>query len=270
MKAVVAGVIGRSVLYMCWGIPSGASGTLSYRLRLYRLRLMLRFASRVLVNEAITRADVERISGRKADMVPYLVDTDYFQFANSEKRDEYIVVPGNNGRNEELVRLLCHKGFKVVRATSSDAVVAFHKSAGVVPNLDVRQNISFSSLRELYQRAAAVALPLAHEHHAAGQTAMLESIACGAPVAISAGRTGTIGEKFPSVFQCKSAAPEAWCALIDKAIDFGKSNGAALEMSADQVRQHHHPRAVENALVDIFRSTFAEQNQPRNGKNDSR
>lgn len=56
----------------------------------------------------------------------------------------------------------------------------------VVPrNVEMRR-FEFAELRELYQQAAVTVIPLLENHYSAGMTTMMEAIACGSPVVITA------------------------------------------------------------------------------------
>jgi len=219
-----AALLKRRFMYLCWGMPKPSHAIVN-KLKYHKLKCILKKSAIVLVNEQKTYHDIYKLTNIKAIMAPYVVDTDYYKLSR-QNRENYIIAPGDNDRNEELIRSIATNGFKVFRIARSQSIIDYHKSSR---NVIVKYKISFSELRFLYQKASSIILPITSSNHAAGQTAALEALACGTPVIISAGRTADIFSKYESVQICKSNDYHEWvsrihhseeivkeCALIEK------------------------------------------------------
>lgn len=249
-EALSIGLAGRRLVYLCWGMPSPEGHPLSQRAKRERLRLVLKLAHTVAVNDEVTAAEVQALTGRQAVRIPYLVDTDFFAYGAPEQRGMEVLVPGDNDRDELLVRELARTGTPVVRVTRSEQVASYHRQRGALVGLDVRMNVPFTELRRLYQTVQAVLLPIGSCHHAAGQTSLLEALSAGAPVIISAGRVATIGANYPLVQVCADNRLLTWQHAL------GRVRGLLAEdltrSSAEQVAQTHHPDRVAANLLELL------------------
>jgi hypothetical protein len=207
--------IGAPVVYLCWGGPADPLHTWRYRLKIWRLRYILRRASLLLVNDLHTATDIFRWSGRRPTEIPYGVDCDFFSYNPPESRAGFLLVPGNNDRDEQCVLGLADGGEKIVRVTNDPGTRAFYE-ARAHPGVTVRFAVTFEELRDLYQTAGAVLMPVLTANHAAGQTSALEALACGAPLIVTAGsRLATIVGGFPAVSQTPSNAPADWARALE-------------------------------------------------------
>lgn len=253
-------------VYLCWGTPDEDRGWFANILRYTLLRAILRSSDIVQVNEQTTAAAIKRISGRhNVDVVTYLVDSKFFRPPTSDLRQAsgFILVPGNNGRDEALVLKLSSAGLPIVRITSEPRVIAQYKTFGWperYPNLRLSFNVGWMELRELYRGCSAVFLPMLKVNHAAGQTAMLEAAACGARIISLRTRLAGIPAKgvleevdhlsFQEIVEflgCAVELAEPWALRIDRASRLRET--FSYERCVDVVSESIH-RALANAEAD--------------------
>ncbi len=212
---------------------------------MFRLSLLLRRALAVLVNEPATLEDVRRIAKRDAVLIPYVVDTSFF-FVDADKlRNDFVLVPGNNGRDEELVCALAATGVRIIRVTFDPAVREYYTSTG--PNRElvgVHFAVSYSDLRDLYQRAAIVWLPLKLRNHPAGQTAVLEALACGTPVLMSRGRIAELFSTYPGVHLCDTDSVQAIREQIIRFTNICSNDRSTMYKIHQYVKARHSPELV--------------------------
>ncbi len=251
IHALAGAILGRPVLYLCWGIPSDSKSGVLSKLKLCRLKLMLRKATSVAVNDEITRKDVAELVKVDPIVIPFLVDTDFFQYADASKRSDYIIVVGDNDRDEALVCELASRGQKIVRVTLSPTVRDYYLER-LTPNLELRFRVDFKELRELYQHASVFLLPLRSQNHAAGQTAVLEAIACGTPGVISKGRTSTVCKPYSTVVICEQNNPDTWIAAIENTKSMHENPNDLLRSTANEVAANHNPRVVADMFAEIL------------------
>jgi hypothetical protein len=173
--------LGRPFAYLCWGAPK--RGAPWRRLRVERLRFILRAARVLLVHDVVTRRWIRRHVGREAILVPLPVDMQFFTPPPARRSGQgFLLVPGNNDRNEDYVLQLAASWGRVVRVSSDPRTIErYAKSAPNAP-VTLEYRVPWERLRELYRSAEAVVLPTGGTTHAGGQTAMLEALACGTPV----------------------------------------------------------------------------------------
>jgi len=223
-----------------------------------RLRVILRGAAAIFVNDRVTMADVEMLSGRAAHVVPYVVDSQFFTFGPSSEREDYVLVPGDNGRDERLVASLAERGVAVKRVFRDTRIAELYSNGQFAGRVECHYRVSYARLRELYQRARVVGVPLVAANHAAGQTSVLEAIACGAPVVVSSGRTASMFTGLETVAACDTSVVEDWVTAIDQ-ISVRMSNAPKkLRMSSQTVALLHSPEAVERTLQDAIKQQFSE------------
>lgn len=206
LETVTAALLRRNLIYLCWGIPVRS------RWRNWLLSRVLRHAKHVLVNDVKTQLEVEALCNRRAKLVPFFVDTDFFKFSALSMRHDFLFCNGSNDRDPELLLGLARNGLKVVWLINDQALRARYEKAH--PNLILRSNVPFDELRTLYQTCRATIMPALRDAHCAGQTTGMEAIACGAPLFISEGRTAGIFKGLPSVFVISGSTSEIWFRVL--------------------------------------------------------
>lgn len=253
LRILSASLLGRRTAYLCWGLPKAGGSRIGLFLRTKRLRAILRHVDTVLVNDEVTRDEIRRLAGREATVIPLVVDTDYFRFAPAGNRGKFVLVPGDNDRDERLVAELASRGIEVVRIARSPWISETYRRSRGGANVTVRLFVSYSELRSSYQRASVVLLPLTTDNHAAGQTSLLEAVACGAPVVISETRTSKILGNHKSILVCPSRRAEDWVARIREAEVLTRCDPDVALNAAAAIRLTHHPEAVADRLVSVLR-----------------
>ena len=208
LETILMALGGKRLIFNCWGLPS----TRSWWKKLIT-RFVLRRATYVLVNDEITKNEVKLLAGVDAKIVPFYVDVDFFNYSPMTNRRDFLFCPGSNDRNPEVLLELAKRGFKVTWLVNDKDLKK--KYTNQHPNFKIVSHISFEDLRKLYQTCAMVILPLVKDDHAAGQTSTLESISCGTPVIISAGRSAHIFSAFHTIYPITSLQIEQWVNRIN-------------------------------------------------------
>lgn len=259
LRLLPAVAAGRPLIFLSWGMPPRSGPGWLRRVKLARLAFILRRAFCVLVNDPTAAGDVFRLSGRRAHTVPYVVDTDFFVY--KPRRDAagagaFVLVPGDSDRDEETVSALARAGVEVVRVTRSEQVRDLHLGRAL-PGVTVRFRIPYAELRDLYQEAAAVVLPISADNHVAGQTALLEAAACGAPILTNGPRLLDALRQWEHVFHLPFETTAQLGDLIREVAATRERIAPRLEAAARAVAARHHPERVAEAVVEIVRGRIA-------------
>jgi hypothetical protein len=256
LRVLVTGLLGRQAGYLCWGIPRAKSKGILLKLKRLRLKLILRGAKIILVNESSTQRDIKELTGRESRVVPYIVDAEFFRFGEPGQRNEFVLVPGNNDRDEELVRQISRAGRKVIRVTSDPKVVAQYRSIDSDSTVQVLHNIGYEKLRTLYQTAFAVALPLKGWNHPAGQTALLEAVASGAPVVVTRGRIFEQISFLASVTVCEGNTLAEWLQAFERPASLIRTSRDMLYECSLTIARLNSPFAVKSSIVEVFKEAL--------------
>ena len=246
----ISALLNRKILYICWGVPK-PSNTFMYRLKLHKLKVVLQHSDVVLVNDYQTYNEISHLIKNKLFIAPYIVDTDFYSMSLLQ-RDNFIVAPGDNDRNELLIRAIGEAGIKAYRITRTGKIAAYHRFS---LNVSVKYKIPYSELRLLYQKATAVILPIHSLNHLAGQTSVLEALSCGTPVIISAGRTSTIFNNIGLVQTCSSNNVTDWLEKIDRARHLG-INTELIKETRQYIERTNSFDSVCTFLINIIIENF--------------
>jgi hypothetical protein len=192
--------------YLCWGLPDRSGW------RQAAMRLMLRRARAVLVNDVSTQAEIARLTGVSALVIPFFVDTQYFTPVARLERTDGLFCPGSNDRDPALLLALAERGHRITWLVNDAALAT--RFGHQHPNLECVSHISFAALKRHYQTCRAVISPIIADRHCAGQTTGMEAIACGAPLLLTKGRTSSIFADVPSVAVVGSNNADGWHAAI--------------------------------------------------------
>jgi len=232
--AILAAQLGRLV-YLHWGgVPKQA-------IRLAAMRATLKRAQIVLVNDAVAAQEVKALSGREAVRIPMFIDTEFFSYASSVGRSDFLFCAGSNDRDPEVLLSLARHGWQVVWLVNSVELRKRYEDAH--PNLRIVSLITNTELRRLYQTCRVAVMPALRDVHAAGQTTGLEALACGAPVAMSECRASTIFDRLPSVHVVRDNEPAAWLTAVSE-LACGERQGAATAESRQWVCGHTDSQAL--------------------------
>lgn len=256
-STILAALLGRPLAYMCWGVAYHRG------VRRRIARMVLRAADVVFVNDARTAEEVRALAGVEARRLPYLVDTEFFAFAEGEGED-FLFCPGANDRDGDVLLALARLGHKVVWLNNLPDLAA--RYAGLSPNLTIVAHPSFTELRSLYRRCTAVVQPLTRDIHAAGQTTTLEALASGAPVILGTGRTAEMFTEAGLVDFVAGCDGDVWSAAIERALAREQADLSLAPARAAHVARHHAPEAVAARLVEGLNLVGPNRiEKPRNG-----
>jgi hypothetical protein len=232
---------------LTWGVTRRSG--LGRRIAYWRWRTILRRATVVLANDKVTVAKVASLGVQRCTIVPYYVDTDFYRATAQTSKEFDVLIVGDNDRDEQTGAYLRTRGLRVARVTSNPAVALRLRSAD--PTLTVFEKVSFPALRNLYANTRIVALPLLSTvTHAAGQTALLESLAMGVPVVITEGPTASAFRDLEGVFVTQAGDPPGFEAAVRRAILASYSTDPM--QIRRQVEQTHSPAASRVALARAF------------------
>ena len=239
-STILAALLRRPLAYMCWGVAYHRG------VRRRIARMVLRAADVVFVNDARTAEEVRALAGVEARRLPYLVDTDYFAFSAGQ-REDFLFCPGANDRDGDVLLGLARLGHKVVWLNNLPDLAA--RYAGLTPNLTIVAHPSFTDLRTLYRRCAAVVQPLTRDIHAAGQTTTLEALASGAPVILGSGRTAEMFAQGALIDVVDGRDIDAWSVAVEKALARDRNEPSLAPARAAQIAKDHAPEAVASQLI---------------------
>jgi len=235
---------GRPIVYLVWGLP--ARGLVRDAL----MKLLLRSANLILVNDAASADEVRQFCERDATNVPYLVDTAYYNQASLKAREDFLFCPSSNDRDGEILLALAKSGFPVIWMNNDRDLITHYRDAHA--NLQIVTRPSFAELRRLYQTCRACILPLKADIHAAGQTTALEALACGAPVILSRGRTSSIFEADGLVQVVDGAEVDLWASALAYL-----PSQTELDRRRNAIAMSHGPNAFAIAMLWQLRSAAA-------------
>ncbi len=122
--------------------------------------------------------------------IPMLVDGDFYQpVVPSEESRFCLAVGTNDGKDFETLLEALSLGERLVIVTDSYNArkVRAHRCFGA--NIEVYERVSATDLRDLYRKAAVVAIPLKDTFHGSGHTVLLENMALGKIIIVSATRS---------------------------------------------------------------------------------
>lgn len=251
LYVLLLSILRRNIFYLCWGVPKYKSSVLG-RLKEYKLKLILRNVTAIFVNDTVTQKDVYHITGVESAKIYYVVDNNYFYYTPYVNRGDYILVPGNNDRDEDLVVELSRRGYSIIRLTRDSRVKNLYETKFKSSSVDLRFHVTVAQVRDLYQNAKMVVLPICSDNHAAGQTAILEAISCGTPVVLSSGRTSSIVDGVDSVSLCHTNACDEWITAIEQAEKIEEKRPGVLKQCSELISRHS-PSSVATSIIDNIR-----------------
>ena len=241
-------------VYLCWGLPKQESNTHLGYLKLWRLKAILNHAVTVLVNDRVTKQDVAYLGVKNAIILPNFVDDIFFSFSSVSQRESFILAAGDVDRDEGLIVEIAKRSrLSVVRVTRDQRVRDFHQRSNG-QGVKIKFRCSFDELRNLYQKAQIVIIPLLNNNHAAGQTSLLESVASGAPVVITAGRSSTIAERVQSVVSIPDQSVTSWLSAINRILRGEVATDNARRESRQYLLETHGGLAFTKNVSDILKS----------------
>ncbi|MFN8507547.1 MAG: glycosyltransferase family 4 protein [Dehalococcoidia bacterium] len=188
-------------------------------------------------------------------LVPYQADTAFWtpgEAPAAEGAQPLILAVGSENRDyETLVRAVEGLDARVLVAAGSHWARELATAAALPANVEhLSRPVDFAGLRELYRQAACVVVPLHDVANQSGVTVMLEAMACGVPVVVTATRGQREVTRGPLVraagaWDAAATADRGPGVLIPEAADCGESGLYVLPGDVRGLR-----RALEAVLGD--------------------
>jgi glycosyltransferase involved in cell wall biosynthesis len=168
--------------------PKNCSG---YRLWVWRWLLPL--ADRVVSVVDANGGELTRLFGVDASrtvFLPMAVDSDFLGRACAETEEDFVLAVGtNDGKDFGTLLEALPLGRRLVVVTDSYNARKVRDHWCFGPSVEVLEAVSAENLRELYRKSAIVVVPLADTPHGSGHTVLLETMAMGKIVVVSASRS---------------------------------------------------------------------------------
>jgi glycosyltransferase involved in cell wall biosynthesis len=162
----------------------------SLKSRLFHVSQLHRTFSRVITvcrSQADYAVGSLGLAAKHVDCIYHNVDQKFFRPLKGDD-EGYILAAGREQRDyDSLLEALCGTGIRLVVVTSSPWSSG-RVHVGSMDGVTMLSHISYPGLRDLYNRARLVVLPLYDVEYAAGSTMLLEAMAMGKPLICSRSR----------------------------------------------------------------------------------
>lgn len=177
------------------------------------------------------------------------VDTDFFKPLDKAPENDTPIVMACGAENRDYETLI--KTANYVDASFQIFASGFFKNSEDIsfelpPNIRQMPRVSFEDLKNSYQRADVVAVPLNNVDYAAGVTGLVEAMACGKPVVIS--RTSGIKDYLHAVDPAFQVEP-------GNVTDMARAiNGSLAEVCKkhSSIGKTNRAWALENCALDLY------------------
>jgi hypothetical protein len=243
--AIATAIRGGPLSYLCWGVPDYAG------VKSLLFTTLLSRATHLLVNDEVTRDEIEARTGRTASLAPYFVDTEFFDYRSPDERGDFLFCNGSNGRDPSVLAGLAERGHEVLWLCNDPDLHKAYSSRH--PRLKLCSRISYEELRRHYQTCAAAIMPVKHDPHAAGQTTGIEALSCGAPLFISQCRAASIFAGLPTVATLPTNDAVSWARLIAEKLQAPGDAARMTRLSSLAIRQRMSYAAVFEAWSPFLR-----------------
>ena len=139
---------------------------------------LLKKAHRIFLWSPLEKDLYGRIVGENAFLLPLQIDTKFFSANNTPKEDFFLSVGRDPERDPEtLFRAFGDNGEKLV---------AIGNTPYIRKNIwSITKRLSFQEMKELYQKAYAVIIPIKKVARISGQTALVEALAMGKAIIVA-------------------------------------------------------------------------------------
>lgn len=181
------GLLRTPVIVFCTGLMH-ARNRMGKRKAMWRW--LLPAAEAVVSQTSMELESTWREFGLRQDrqfLIHMLVDTHFFRPSDARGKGDFCLAAGTNeGRDYVTLLQAFPKDQRLVIVTDAGnaAIIARHVAADA--RVEVRQAVPMLELRALYEQARVVINPLAEIAYCSGHTTLLENMALGHPVIISA------------------------------------------------------------------------------------
>ncbi|MBE7210438.1 MAG: glycosyltransferase family 4 protein [Gluconacetobacter diazotrophicus] len=181
------GLLRTPVIVFCTGLMHARNRTGK---RKAMWRWLLPAAEAVVSQTSMELESTWREFGLRQDrqfLIHMLVDTHFFRPGDRREKGDFCLAAGTN-EGRDYVTLLrafpADQRLVVVTDAGNAAIIARHVAPGA--RVEVRQAVPMLELKALYEQARVIINPLAEIAYCSGHTTLLENMALGHPVIISA------------------------------------------------------------------------------------
>ncbi len=228
-----------------------------WKLRAFVLDQVLRRCEAVLVRgENQKRFLHERYGNRlRVEVVWHAIDTDYWRPMGGPSGGCIFSIGNDPGRDfGTLLKAIEGKNVQTIIKTTDHQL----PQAAGMPNVRViRERIPFDDLRDLYDRATLVVIPLKESMHAGGVNSVLEAMSMGKPVIVS--RSSGIVDYYSAGTSAVEVPVQdsgaLWSAIENLLKDEGRRQELGREAREEMVKRFSRPvfnRRLFEALLRIF------------------
>lgn len=215
------------------------------RWRRWQIRSLLRRMRSVVFGEAecpVMRA-LFGVDPERLQVNPFGVDENFWRPAESPGHAGFVLAVGNDSRRDYPLLI------EAARRVSAKVILVTRQSlpGPLPPNVEVRQSswhqevLSDAELRDLYRRAACVAVPLVDSFQPSGQSVTLQAMACGRPVVLTRTRGLWSAEHMRDGANCLLVPPgdaAALTAALTRLIQDDALNAALGAAARQSVLEH--------------------------------
>jgi glycosyltransferase involved in cell wall biosynthesis len=195
-------------------------------------------------------------------LVPYGVDTEFWSPRLSQPEEGNLVV--SSGREHRdyatLAAALGPSDAQVIVADgSSHSPHALHRAPDQWPSNFARTSLRLDEVRDLYARAAVVVVPLVPTDFPAGITVVIEAMAMGKAVVVSAthGLRGAIADQAEAVVSVPAEDPRALREAVVDLLGDGVRRNRLGQRGRQTVEQHHAVPRMAAALHELMKESGA-------------
>lgn len=186
----VIGIRRGKVILMNLGLlhPKHQSG-----LRKLVWRVLLNRSDSVISLVEAQNHELKRLFGVPAErlhFIPMLVDSRFYEPVDAWEEERFCLAVGtNDGKDFETLLSALPLGERLVIVTDSYNAEKIKKHRCYGAAVEVYENVPALDLRSLYRRAAVLVIPLSDTSHGSGHSVLLEGMALGKLVIVSATRS---------------------------------------------------------------------------------
>lgn len=262
-----AGVVRTPIVYAAIGLPErleqlrGRAARRLYRDAYRRLHAIIAYGAGEVDSLSAWLGD----DGPQVMFVPFGVDTGYFRPDPSRALETDVVSAGTDPRRDfgllvEVARRRPEWSFRVVGSRENARALA-----SPPPNTAVELDIPFADVRDRLTSARVVALPVRENSYSGATTVLLQSMALGKPVVVSATAAISSGYHLEDGVNCRLVPPGDAVALERAVADVLErpEHSATLGARArETVERHLTWERYTGAVVELLQDASASTKMP--------